>query len=73
MQNEINKTFISKFIVFFIFSLMSCMIAEINIEEDEIDYTNAKKTTDKNESDENENKKTCKKKRNNDENNIAAL
>jgi hypothetical protein len=48
------------------------MIAEINVEEDEIDFTNAEETADKNESDENENKKTYEEEKNNDKNDIIA-
>jgi uncharacterized membrane protein len=68
-----NKIFISKSIIFFIFLLMNCMIAEINVEENKIDLTDAKETADKNKSDEDENKKTCKKEKDNDENDITAL
>jgi len=52
---------------------MNCMIAEINVEENKIDLTDAKETADKNKSDEDENKKTCKKEKDNDENDITAL
>jgi hypothetical protein len=51
---------------------MSCAITEINIEDDEIDLTDAEETANRNESNEDENKKTCKEKKNNDENDIAA-
>jgi hypothetical protein len=48
------------------------MIIEINIKEDEIDLTDAEEAVDKNELNKDENKKTCKKKKDNDENDIAA-